>query len=77
MILKALKDAIKLGFQNQKFIKTGKFFYSTKNPPVALRNRSTRPELERKLQYVAPEERALLPATMDERAIKMTLGLLE
>ena len=77
MILKALKDAIKLGFQNQKFIKTGKFFYSTKNPPVALRNRSTRPDLERKLQYVAPEERALLSATMDERAIKMTLGLLE
>lgn len=77
MILKALNDAIKLGFQSQKFIKTGKFFYSTKNVPVALRNRSARPEFERKMQFVAPEERALLPSSMDDRAIKMTLGLLE
>lgn len=77
MILKALSDAIKLGFQSKKFIKTGKFFYSTKNPPVVLRDRSARPDSERKLAYVSPEERALLPNTMDERSIKQTLGLLE
>ena len=77
MILKALNDAIKLGFQKQKFIKTGKFFYSTKNTPVVLRDRSTRPDNERKMQFVSPEERALLPASMDERAIKQALGLLE
>jgi len=77
MILQALNDAVKLGFQKKKFIKTGKFFYSTKDLPVALRDRSTRPEYERKMAYVSPEERALLPASMDERTIKQTLGLLE
>ncbi len=77
MILQALNDAIKQGFQKQKFIKTGKFFYSTKNPDVKLRDRSMRPENERKFTYVAPEERALLPASMDEHAIKQALGVLE
>jgi len=77
MISQALNDAIKLGCQKQKFIKTGKFFYSTKNTAVKLRDRSMRPESERKFTYVAPEERALLPASMDEHTIKQTLGLLE
>lgn len=77
MILQALNDAIKQGFQRHKFIKTGKFFYSTKNPPVVLRDRSMRPQNERKFIYVSPEERALLPASMDEFAQKQALGLLD
>lgn len=77
MILQALNDAIKQGIQKQRFIKTGKFFYSTKNGPIALRDRSARPESERKMVYVPPEERALLPASMDDRTAKQTLGILE
>ena len=77
VILQALNDAIKQGFQRHKFIKTGKFFYSTKNLPVELRDRSNRPQNERKLIYVSPEERALLPASMDEFAQKQALGLLD
>ena len=76
MILKALNDAIKQGCARHKFIKTGKFFYSTKNPPIVLRDRSARPEKERKLAYISPEERALIPPNMDEFAIKQLLGLL-
>ena len=76
MILKALNDAIKQGCARHKFIKTGKFFYSTKNPPVELRDRIARPENERRLAYISPEERALIPANMDEFAIKQLLGLL-
>lgn len=76
MLLQALNDAIKQGFQKQRFIKTGKFFYSIKSNEVVLRDRSMRPESERKMAYVSPEERALLPATMDEATIKQTLGLL-
>ena len=41
------------------------------------RNRAGRPDSERKLAYVAPEERALMPATMDEHALKLAMGLLE
>ncbi|MCQ2054835.1 MAG: hypothetical protein MJY82_06035 [Fibrobacter sp.] len=77
MLQQALNDAIKQGFQKQRFIKTGKFFYSIKNPPVVLRDRSMRPDNERKFAYVSPEERALLPASVDERGIKQLLGLLE
>lgn len=72
-----LNDALKQGIQNKRFIKTGKFFYSVKNNPVELRDRSFLPDDERKMMYVAPEERSLLPSSMDERAIKQTLGLLE
>lgn len=77
MLMQALTDAVKLGFQNQRFIKTGKFFYSIKNSTVVLRNRGQRPQNERKLSYVSPEERALIPSNMDEQSIKQTLGLLE
>lgn len=76
-LLQALNEAIKLGFQKQRFIKTGKFFYSIKNSDVVLRNRSLRPENERKMAYVSPEERSLLPASMDEATIRQTLGLLQ
>ena len=70
-------EAIKQGIKNQKFIQTGKFFYSVKNQVVSLRDRSLRPSSERKLIYVSPEERMFIPATMDERDIKQILGLLE
>ena len=77
MILKALNEAIKQGCQKHKFIKTGKFFYSTKDVPVVLRDRSARPASERKFAYVSPEERALLPSSMDEFAQKQTLGVID
>ena len=75
-ILQALNDAIKQGCQRHKFIKTGKFFYSTKNPPVVLRDRSMRPDSERRFTYVSPEERALIPTNLDDFAVKQLLGLL-
>ena len=77
MILKALNEAIKLGCQKRKFIKTGKFFYSTQDVPVVLRDRSARPASERKFAYVSPEERALLPASMDEFTQKQLLGVVD
>lgn len=77
ILLKALNDAIKQGIQAQKFIKTGKFFYSTKNTQAVLRDRSRRPQNERKLMYVSPEERSLIPATSDEHTVKQILGLVE
>ena len=77
MILKALNEAIKQGCQRHKFIKTGKFFYSTKDTPVVLRDRSARPASERKFAYVSPEERALLPASMDEFTQKQLLGVID
>lgn len=75
-ILQALNDAIKQGCQRHKFIKTGKFFYSTKNLPVVLRDRSMRPDSERRFTYVSPEERALIPTNLDDFAVKQLLGLL-
>ena len=77
VLRQALADAIKQGLQKKRFIKTGSFFYPIVPAPVELRSRADRPDLERKLAYVAPEERALLPASMDEFAIKQALGLVE
>ena len=77
MIQKALTEAINQGLQSKKFIKTGTFFYSTKPIELKPRDRSQCSEFERKFAYVAPEERALLPSSMDEFTIKQTLGLLE
>ena len=77
MIQKALTEAINQGLQSKKFIKTGTFFYSIKPVELKPRDRSQCSEFERKLAYVAPEERALLPSSMDEYKIKQTLGLLE
>ena len=70
-------EALKQGIKNQKFIQTGKFFYSLKNQAVSLRDRSLRPSSERKLIYVSPEERMFIPTSIDEREIKQLLGLLE
>jgi hypothetical protein len=77
MLQKALTEAINQGLQKKRFIKTGPFFYSLKPKESAPRNRAGRPDFERKLAYVAPEERALMPPTMDEHAIKEAMGLLE
>lgn len=73
----ALTDAINQGLQKKRFIKTGPFFYSLTHSDVQPRDRSSRPDFERKLSFVAPEERALMPQTMSEYNLKQALGLLE
>ena len=77
ILQKALTEAINQGLQKKRFIKTGPFFYSLKPKELAPRNRAARPDFERKLAYVAPEERALMPQSMDEHALKEAMGLLE
>lgn len=77
ILQKALTEAINQGLQKKRFIKTGPFFYSLKPKELAPRNRTGRPDFERKLAYVAPEERALMPQSMDEHALKEAMGLLE
>ncbi len=73
-ILQILKDALHDALKQKLFIKTGAFFYSATPKEVTLRYRGELPESERSLQYVPPEERALLQS--DETAVKETLGLL-
>lgn len=68
-----LSNTIKQALHQKQFIKTGPFFYSLTNKEVVLRDRSKRPDCERKMIYVSPEERALLKT---EHNIKQTLGLL-
>ena len=68
-----LSEAIKQALHQKLFIKTGPFFYSLSNKNVVLRDRSKRPDSERKMAYVPPEERALLN---DAHSIKQTLGVL-
>ena len=77
MLQQALTEAINQGLQKKRFVKTGLFFYSLKGKELKPRNRSNRPDFERKLAFVAPEERALMPNTMDEHALKQAMGLLE
>ncbi|MCQ2097212.1 MAG: DUF4011 domain-containing protein [Fibrobacter sp.] len=77
IIQQALTEAINQGLQKKRFVKTGPFFYSLKPGEVVPRNRSGRPDSERKLAYVAPEERSKMPASMDEHNLKQALGLLE
>ena len=77
MLQKALTDAINQGLQKKRFVKTGPFFYSLKAKELTPRNREGRPDFERKLAFVAPEERALMPQSMDEHALKLAMGLLE
>ena len=68
-----LSEAIKQALHQKLFIKTGPFFYSLSNKNVVLRDRSKRPDSERKMAYVPPEERALLN---DAHSIKQALGVL-
>ena len=77
VLQQALTEALNQGLQKKRFVKTGPFYYSLKPLDLAPRNRGSRPDFERNLAFVGPEERALLPATMDEHAIKQALGLLE
>ena len=77
VLQQVLTEAIHQGLQKKRFIKTGPFYYSLKVKDLVARNRSNRPDFERKLAYVAPEERALMPQSMDEHALKQAMGLLE
>lgn len=77
MIQKALTDAINQGLQKKRFVKTGPFYYSLTPSEVQPRDRSSRPDFERKLAFVSPEERALMPQSMNEHNLKQALGLLE
>lgn len=77
MIMQALTEAINQGLQKKCFVKTGPFFYTLKPQELSPRDRTGRPDSERKLAYVSPEERSLLPSSMDEHTLKQTLGLLE
>ena len=70
----ALNEAIKQALHQKQFIKTGPFFYSRTNKEIVLRDRSKRPDNERKMAYVPPEERALIK--LDDHSIKQILGLL-
>ena len=69
-----LATVIKQALHQKQFIKTGQFFYSLTNKQVTARNRSKRPDSERKMAYVSPEERALLKH--DDHSIKQMLGVL-
>jgi hypothetical protein len=70
----ALNEAIKQALHQKLFVKTGPFFYSLTNKNVVLRDRSKRPDSERKISYISPEERALLK--LDDHSIKQMLGVL-
>lgn len=77
VLQQVLTEAIRQGLQKKRFIKTGPFYYSLKAKEPVARNRANRPDFERKLAFVAPEERALMPQNMDEFALKQAMGLLE
>ncbi|MCF0225666.1 MAG: DUF4011 domain-containing protein [Fibrobacter sp.] len=77
VLQKALLDAIEQGLQKKRFVKTGPFFYPLQQAEMSPRDRSARPDFERKLAYVSPEERAKMPQSMNEHGIKQALGLIE
>ena len=76
-ITQILDDALKQGIQAKAFVKTGPFYYSLKPTKIKLRFRGDLNPEERKFSYVSPEERALLPASMNNASIRQLLGLLE
>lgn len=69
-----LSEALKQALHQKQFVKTGPFFYSLTNKAITLRDRSKRPDSERKMAYISPEERAQLKH--NEHNIKQLLGLL-
>ncbi len=69
-----LNEAVKQALHQKLFVKTGPFFYSLTNKATILRDRSKRPDNERKMAYVPPEERALLKH--DDHSIKKMLGVM-
>ena len=75
-VVRIIKSAISKGIADKAFYKTGSFFYSARETPPILRDRSGLPDEERALLYVSPEERSLFPPGTDEQTIKETLGLL-
>lgn len=76
-ITQILDNALKQGIQAKAFVKTGPFYYSMKQKEIKLRYRGDLNPNERKLSYVSPEERALLPSSMDNASLRQFLGLLE
>jgi hypothetical protein len=60
-LLRLLDNALKQGIQAKAFVKTGPFYYSIKQKEIKQRYRGELNPKERKLSYVSPEERALLP----------------
>src|SRR5690554_1132654 len=73
---KVLNNALKQAIKAKVFVKTGFFFYSNQQTEFSLRYRGDLPPDERKLAYVAPEERALA-SSLDNAKLKDLLGLLE
>ena len=71
-----LNETIKQALHEKQFVKTGPFFYSLTNKDIKVRDRSKRPDSERKMVYVSPEERALFKSTLDEHTIKQMLGVM-
>ena len=69
-----LSNAIKQALHQKQFVKTGPFFYSLTNKTVVPRDRSKRPDCERKMAYVPPEERAQFK--LDDHSIKQLLGVM-
>lgn len=76
-ITQILDNALKQGIQAKAFVKTGPFYYSLKQKEIKLRYRGDLNPNERKLSYVSPEERALIPSSMDNASVRQLLGLLE
>lgn len=74
IIRRTLNDAIKNALQQNMFTKTGNFFYAAGEQNIILRERSSRPDFERKIDYVSPEELALLSASNQEA--RELLGLI-
>jgi hypothetical protein len=70
-----LNETIKQALHEKQFVKTGPFFYSLTNKEIKVRDRSKRPDNERKMAYVSPEERALFKSALDEHGIKQALGV--
>lgn len=75
IIRRTLNDAIKNALLQQMFTKAGSFFYTVNETKTVLRDRSSRPDFERKLAYVPPEEQALL-LNAGKQNIKELLGLI-
>ena len=70
----SLSEAIKQALHQKQFVKTGPFFYSLTNKNVVPRNRANRPDSERKMAYISPEERAELK--LDDHSLKQMLGVI-
>ena len=69
-----LNETLKQALHQKQFVKTGPFFYSLMNKAIVPRDRSKRPDNERKMVYISPEERSLLK--LDEHGLKQALGVL-